>query len=130
MTTSDENTHGDGLLQIPLNAFNDLVALSLQEETAESALEKIVRVARQTIRGADEVSITVLQDNKPSTVAFTGQLAVDLDERQYERGHGPCLDAAVGAWTRLSAGASARSRTCGQRPAGPTTRRRPPVAAA
>jgi GAF domain-containing protein len=27
-------------------------------------------------------------------VASTGQLAVDLDETQYERGHGPCLHAA------------------------------------
>lgn len=82
--------------QIPLNAFNDLVALSLDEETTESALEKIVRVARQTIGGADDVSITMIKDNKPSTIAFTGQLSIDLDESQYERGYGPCLDVAVG----------------------------------
>ena len=29
-------------------------------------------------------------------MAFTGQLALDLDERQYERGHGPCLDGTAG----------------------------------
>ena len=30
---------------------------------------------------------------------FTGQLAVQLDERQYETGFGPCLDAAVSGQT-------------------------------
>lgn len=97
MTTSGHGLPGrHDVLQIPLNAFNELVALSLEEDTAESALEKIVRVARQTIRGADDVSITVLRNNTPSTLASTGQLSLDLDESQYQRGYGPCLDAAVG----------------------------------
>ncbi|MCW2537338.1 MAG: Response regulator with antiterminator output domain, partial [Modestobacter sp.] len=34
-------------------------------------------------------------DNKPSTAVHTGQLALDLDESQYGRGHGPCLHAAT-----------------------------------
>lgn len=97
VTTSDGTTQRDAALHIPLNAFNDLVALSLDDVTTESALEKIVRVARQTIGGADDVSITMLKDGTPSTVSFTGQLAIDLDESQYERGYGPCLDAAVGS---------------------------------
>jgi len=32
--------------------------------------------------------------DEPSTVVSTGQLALDLDETQYDRGHGPCLHAA------------------------------------
>ena len=97
MTTADGSTQDGSVLRIPLSAFNDLVAQSLDDVTPESALEKIVRVARQTIGGADDVSITMLKDGSPSTVAFTGQLAMDLDESQYERGYGPCLDAAVGS---------------------------------
>ena len=97
MTTADGSTQDSGVVQIPLNAFNDLVALSLDDVSTESALEKVVRVARQTIGGADDVSITMLKDGTPSTVSFTGQLAIDLDESQYERGYGPCLDAAVGS---------------------------------
>lgn len=97
MTTFDGSTPDTGVLHIPLNAFNDLVAQSLDEATPESALEKIVRVARETIGGADDVSITMLKNGVPSTVAFTGRLAMDLDESQYERGYGPCLDAAVGS---------------------------------
>jgi GAF domain-containing protein len=36
-----------------------------------------------------------LVQERPSTVVATGRLAVDLDEGQYERGHGPCLHAAA-----------------------------------
>jgi GAF domain-containing protein len=38
---------------------------------------------------------------RAKTVAFTGDLAVDLDERQYASGVGPCLDAAVTGQTIL-----------------------------
>jgi GAF domain-containing protein len=41
-----------------------------------------------------ETSVTLLVKDHPTTVAHTGQLAIDLDETQYERGHGPCLHAA------------------------------------
>ena len=44
--------------------------------------------------GDPETSVTLLIRNRPTTVATTGQLAVDLDESQYDRGHGPCLHAA------------------------------------
>jgi GAF domain-containing protein len=37
----------------------------------------------------------------PHTAAFTGDLALACDERQYERGHGPCLDAAATTATLL-----------------------------
>ena len=36
----------------------------------------------------------MMERGQPRTVVFTGPLAVDLDERQYELGFGPCLDAA------------------------------------
>jgi hypothetical protein len=44
--------------------------------------------------GSPEASVTLLVKDHPTTVASTGQLATDLDESQYERGHGPCLHAA------------------------------------
>src|SRR3712207_5996137 len=43
-----------------------------------------------------EVSLTLVRGDRPSTAAFTGPLAEDLDETQYERGYGPCLEAAIG----------------------------------
>ena len=39
-------------------------------------------------------SVSLLVNDQPTTVASTGELATDLDETQYEKGHGPCLHAA------------------------------------
>jgi GAF domain-containing protein len=44
--------------------------------------------------GNPEASVTLLVKNHPTTMASTGQLATDLDDTQYECGHGPCLHAA------------------------------------
>ena len=40
------------------------------------------------------MSVTLLDGQKGQTVVFTGRLAAELDERQYQIGLGPCLDAA------------------------------------
>jgi GAF domain-containing protein len=48
---------------------------------------------------AGETSITLVRAGKGWTAAFTGQLALDLDERQYEVGFGPCVDSAVSGTT-------------------------------
>ena len=52
----------------------------------------VAKVAKRTVPGASEVSVTLVKDGNASTVAFTGQVAVDVDERQYDKGYGPCLD--------------------------------------
>jgi GAF domain-containing protein len=38
----------------------------------------------------------MVERGNATTVASTGRLATDLDERQYERGYGPCLAAVEG----------------------------------
>jgi GAF domain-containing protein len=38
--------------------------------------------------------VSLLVEDRPTTMVSTGRLALDLDETQYERGHGPCLHAA------------------------------------
>ena len=77
----------------PHAAFAELSHLRLAEHTLEGVLDKIVTLAKRTLPAASEVSVTVVDGGRPTTAAFTGRLARDLDERQYERGHGPCLDA-------------------------------------
>lgn len=81
---------------IPLDAFAELASMSLTDATPEAALHKVVRACQQSLTGASDVSITMLADGRPTTIASTGQLATDLDEAQYDRGHGPCLDASRG----------------------------------
>jgi GAF domain-containing protein len=39
--------------------------------------------------------VTLIERDRPHTAAFTGTVAIQLDERQYDTGFGPCLDAAV-----------------------------------
>lgn len=54
---------------------------------------KIAMIATETVPGCDMASITALRGGKPTTPAFTGKIALRLDETQYELGDGPCLAA-------------------------------------
>jgi GAF domain-containing protein len=78
----------------PHEAFAELGRIRLADIEIDALLDKIAQLAERSIPGASEVSVTLLYGNKPQTAAFTGELAKALDERQYERGYGPCLDAA------------------------------------
>ena len=75
-------------------AFAELGRIRLADIDIDNLLEKIAQLAKRCIPGASEVSVTLLHGNIPQTAAFTGELALALDEKQYERGYGPCLDAA------------------------------------
>jgi GAF domain-containing protein len=55
----------------------------------------VAELAKQTIPGAAEVSVTLMADGDVQSAAFTGALAAQLDERQYQAGFGPCMDAAI-----------------------------------
>jgi GAF domain-containing protein len=77
-------------------ALDDLCRLLLAEETPPSMMQRIVDVVQQAMPAGAEVSITLVRDERPITAAFSGELAEVLDESQYERGYGPCLDAAQG----------------------------------
>ena len=78
----------------PHEAFAELGRIRLADVDIDTLLDKIAQLARRTIPGASEVSVTLLHGNTPQTAAFTGELARTLDEKQYERGYGPCLQAA------------------------------------
>ncbi|SET37105.1 GAF and ANTAR domain-containing protein [Geodermatophilus poikilotrophus] len=77
-------------------ALDELGRLLLAELTSPSVLQRIVDLVAQAMPAGVEVSITLVRGEQPTTAAFTGQLAEELDETQYERGYGPCLEAAVG----------------------------------
>lgn len=65
------------------------------EQSLMQVMETVAQRAQTTLPGNPETSVTLLRNQKPYTVAFTGSLAVYLDERQYDAGFGPCIDAAV-----------------------------------
>ena len=86
-------SESDGASISPQQAFDELGALRLTEHSMESALQHVADLTKAAVPGATEVSISLLAKDKADTVVSTGQLAIDLDESQYERGYGPCLDA-------------------------------------
>ena len=83
----------------PRTAFAELSKIMLGEQQLSQTLARVAELAKQTIAGAAEVSVTLLHDDKVASVVFTGSLAAQLDERQYETGFGPCVDAAVSGTT-------------------------------
>ena len=62
-------------------------------------MRRIATLAKDTIEDVEEASVTLMENDKAHTVVFTGRLAVELDERQYQAGFGPCTDAAVSGQT-------------------------------
>jgi hypothetical protein len=77
-------------------AFAELGRISVDGESMDSVLQRVAQLAKGTIPGVAESSVTVVTNDKATSAAYTGRLALDLDESQYGRGYGPCLEAAVG----------------------------------
>jgi GAF domain-containing protein len=78
------------------DAFAELARIRLDTESMESVLQRIAELAKRTLPGVAEASISIIANDKATTAAYTGRLALDLDETQYGRGYGPCLEAATG----------------------------------
>lgn len=91
MHTEDRPAHVD-----VRDAFAQLGRMSFAEHSMDDVLHRIAELAKQVIPGVAEASVSLVANDKPATPAFTGPLALDLDESQYGRGYGPCLEAAVG----------------------------------
>jgi GAF domain-containing protein len=80
----------------PQDAFAELAKITLADHSLDHVMEKVAALAKSTLGLNGEVSVTLVERGKPSTVASTGSLATDCDERQYDRGYGPCLDSIDG----------------------------------
>lgn len=82
-------------LPVPMHALAALGTIDLREHDLAAVLGRIAEVAKRTIPGTAEASVTLVQGGDATTAAYTGTLALTLDERQYEAERGPCLDAAA-----------------------------------
>lgn len=85
------------------SAIAELGRIDLAENDIGQVLGRIAELAKRAIPGAAEVSVTLVSDRSNSTAAFTGELAMHLDESQYGHGRGPCLTAAESVETLLVA---------------------------
>ena len=83
----------------PLVAFAELGRMKLGESDLQAVLGRVAELARQTLPGMVGASVTLVESDRAFTAAFSGQLALDLDETQYRDGFGPCLEVAQSAGT-------------------------------
>jgi hypothetical protein len=71
------------------------------DEPVDAVLMRVAQSLKECVGDVGDVSVSLVDDLGARTVVFTGASAVQLDEAQYELGHGPCLDAARGEQTVL-----------------------------
>jgi len=91
VTTEEQSSPVD-----PRDAFAELGRMSFADTSMDEMLRRIAELAKRTVPGVAEASVSLVVNDKAASAAFTGDLARDLDESQYGRGYGPCLEAAVG----------------------------------
>ena len=84
-------------------AYAALSQIAVTGRPLDQTLEEVASLARRTLPESPEASVTLLSDDQARTAAFDGTNALELDERQYADGYGPCMDAAIsGASIRLT----------------------------
>jgi GAF domain-containing protein len=83
----------------PQGALAELGRIRLSEVPLDDVLLRVATLARDTVDGADEASVTLVAPRSASSVACTGTLAKSLDEWQYANEGGPCLEAAASTAT-------------------------------
>lgn len=81
---------------LPSDVLAQLAGIVLAHETLNSVLSKVAELTKKVIPAADEVSLTLVRQGRAETAAYTGEMAMQADERQYGLDGGPCLDAARG----------------------------------
>jgi GAF domain-containing protein len=84
-----------------MDVYAELSRIVLGSQPLGALLRRVSDLALKAMPGIDDASVTLVERGRARTVAFSGQLAATLDERQYESGFGPCLDAAVHGQTIL-----------------------------
>lgn len=79
----------------PEVAAAELAKMVLGDQPLNQTLQRVVELTKQVVPDVADVSVTMLEREKPRTLVFTGRKALELDRRQCEAGFGPGLDAAT-----------------------------------
>ncbi|GLZ60578.1 GAF and ANTAR domain-containing protein [Micromonospora sp. NBRC 107095] len=79
----------------PAEALAELGRVRLDEISLDDMLLRVAELANRSIPGTREVTVTLVRGRVGWTGAFTGELARQLDEWQYDQHRGPCLDASA-----------------------------------
>ena len=74
-------------------ALRELAQLLVAEEGVESTLQRVADLAKRVIPDCDAAGVTLYLDGKYVTAAYTDDRTLRVDEGQYTRDEGPCLQA-------------------------------------
>jgi transcriptional regulator with GAF, ATPase, and Fis domain len=96
---SSNSKQQDSSLMEEVAAYAALSRIALHGRPLDQSLADVTALAKRALPETAEASVTLLNQNRPQTAAFSGDVALRLDERQYDDGFGPCLDAAVSSRT-------------------------------
>jgi GAF domain-containing protein len=80
---------------MPDRVLTQLGLIKLGQTDLTGVLSRVAELTRQGLTGAMDVSITLVDGGEPRTAAYTGDTALELDELQYRRQAGPCLEASA-----------------------------------
>jgi GAF domain-containing protein len=87
-----------------------LAQVVLSGRPLQEVLTDIAGAARSVITGTAAASVTLIRGDVAFTTAYDGQLALDADVLQYDRGHGPCIDAGLAGQTLIISDMSTEDR--------------------
>ena len=76
-----------------IRLHEDLARVVVGGRDLSNVLGEVTSVVRRALPGCEATSITLIRGERAFTAAHDGQMALDADELQYQRGYGPCLDA-------------------------------------
>ncbi|GAA3593156.1 GAF and ANTAR domain-containing protein [Kineosporia mesophila] len=78
---------------LPTAVLTELLGIRFEGASLEELLRRYLEIAQAGVRGMDDVSVTLMRNDRPFTASYTSDLALAADELQYGFGYGPCLDA-------------------------------------
>jgi GAF domain-containing protein len=76
-------------------SLTELSRIALGGQPLSASLQRIAELAHDAVPGATAVSVSLVERDRVRSLGLTGPLAAALDERQYEAGFGPCLEACI-----------------------------------
>ena len=84
------------------DSLSGLAQLGSSRLGLEDLLTLVATYAVQAIPGADGAGLTLLEDDRASTIVATAAFVTEVDDIQYALGQGPCISAAAEAETMMS----------------------------
>ena len=77
---------------VPGPWLTELHSLLLNTQTVQEFLDELARLTVRELPEGSSRGVTVRQDGWPITLANSDALTRQIDQVQYDRGEGPCLD--------------------------------------